>query len=82
MKSFINTMLITAALVACSCERISSHKYGDSIYFTASAERFDKSYTKTEYSGVVNNGVERIDWVDGDRISIYCYQAADNDKSS
>ena len=82
MKTSINIALITAAIVVCSCERISSHKYGDSIYFTASAERFDKSYTKTEYSGVVNNGVERIDWVDGDRISIYCYQAADNDKSS
>ncbi|MBO4761345.1 MAG: fimbrillin family protein [Bacteroidales bacterium] len=68
-------------LSANSCTKIVGHHYGDSIYFSASSKKYNNE-TKTEYSGEVLNGIERINWIDGDKISVYCAQVSDEVKTS
>ena len=48
---------------------------GEDIVFGASGE--GKSLTKTSYSGVTNpQGMERVNWLPGDRIRIFCAEAS------
>jgi len=46
---------------------------GDEVVFNASAN-FEKSgaETRTEYSGDVNGGFERVNWMKGDQVYIFC----------
>ena len=59
-------------LAGCGKQDPSADTLPGAIRFTASAEA---AGTKTAYSGVVTNGVERIDWAEGDRIRIYSDKA-------
>lgn len=63
-------------LLSVSCEKIEQmfpRTTGSEIVFGHSST--NGTDTKAQYSGVVTGGFERIDWVNGDSIRIYCAQA-------
>ena len=71
MKRFlILTGLSLLSLVSCQ-KLFVSDRAGKAIMFSATSEI--GPITKTAYSGEVIDGVERIDWVDGDPVKIYMY---------
>ncbi|SKC49381.1 Fimbrillin-like [Bacteroidales bacterium WCE2008] len=80
-SKYCTLLLASTVILLTGCSKIPGHHYGDSVSFSASSEKY-KSKTKTEYSGTVSGGIERINWVDGDRISVYCDQVSDAVKSS
>ncbi len=72
--------MVTAVLaVLASCERIDvnsgrAHRPGDDIVF--GAENKSLLGTKTSYSGITDAAdMERVNWISGDRIRIYCAEA-------
>lgn len=74
-------IIIATGLVALSsCRKEGSlsaltHVPGEDIVFGASSKNVPLS--KTSYSGVTNaQSVERVNWVSGDRIRIYCAEAS------
>ena len=74
----------TALLALGSCDRQSVPEgEGQVIRFSAEAPApSGASDTRTLYSGEVVNGKERIEWVAGDRISVYCPDAAETKTAS
>ena len=71
----IRTIALVGALLLLlpSCEGIVPHdRAGEPVTFGASSD-YKGIQTKTEYSGVVSGGKERIDWVDGDQVRIFMY---------
>ena len=65
-------MAMLAMLVLVSCSDIFvSDRTGKVIMFSASSDI--DAQTKTEYSGEVINGRERINWLDGDPVKILMY---------
>ncbi len=74
-------VILAAGLIAlCSCRKegdlsAGAHIPGENIIFGTSSE--GRSLTKTTYSGVTNaQNMERVNWVSGDRIRIYCAEAS------
>ena len=74
----------TALLALGSCDRQPVPVgEGQVIRFSAEAPApAGASDTRTVYSGEVVDGKERIEWVAGDRISVYCPDAADTKTAS
>lgn len=74
----------TALLALGSCDRQPVPEgEGQVIRFSAEAPApSGASDTRTVYSGEVVNGKERIEWVAGDRISVYCPDAAETKTAS
>jgi hypothetical protein len=70
---FSKLLLAGISLLALvSCEKLFvADRAGKAIMFSASSEI--SPLTKTEYSGVVVDGKERINWVDGDPVKIYMH---------
>lgn len=67
-----NILLGGIAVIAfSSCENLFLEQPGKAIVFAVSAE--DTVPTKTEYSGEVVGGKERINWVLGDQVMIYMH---------
>lgn len=60
-----------AAVALTSCEGLFYNPDGKAIVFSAAAG--SDARTRTQYSGEVENGKERIDWKDGDQVRIYMY---------
>lgn len=79
MKNILNFMALTSAtvfLIGCVEENFENTikvTKGKEVIFGASAnfERSGKA-TKTEYSGEVSDGFERVNWMMGDQVYIYC----------
>lgn len=63
----IATFLL-ATITACSPDKPEKTKKIHPISFTANLG--DKASSKTRYTGDVNSGVERIEWLSGDKITI------------
>ena len=70
--------LLSATVFLCGCieenfENTVKVTKGKEVIFGASAN-FERSgiATKTEYSGDVKDGFERVNWVEGDQVYIYC----------
>lgn len=88
MKNIINILALVSAtvfLVGCIEENFENTikvNKGDEVIFGASAnfERSGKA-TKTDYSGDVVDGFERVNWVNGDQVYIYCSHE-DGDQSA
>ena len=89
INSFFATLIAIAFLASCVEEKfepIKPAQDGDAIMFSAvSGYEAGNLKTKTEYSGepfVEDNGktYERINWVEGDVVGIYCHTA--NNKQS
>jgi len=79
-KIFIYSAVVISALLLAGCKKDKdsstwSHA-GEVIQFTTSSS--SSNDTKTVYSGEVVEGSERIDWIDGDMIAIYCDEAGTN----
>lgn len=73
---FVRLVLSTAVTVLCSCERegdlqTSPPPVGKRIEFRAGNHP-----TKTVFSGITAGGAEFVGWESGDRIRVYCAQAA------
>ena len=60
--------LVCFAMLQTSCEPTLTPKAGKKVQFSVTAKNGMK--TKTQYSGVVTDGFERISWVSGDKIRI------------
>lgn len=79
MKRIFNLFALTSAavfLIGCVEENFENTikvNQGDEVVFGASAS-FEKSgkTTKTDYSGDIIEGYERVNWVNGDQVYIYC----------
>lgn len=88
MKRIFNLFALTSAavfLIGCVEENFENTikvNQGDEVVFGASAS-FEKSgkTTKTDYSGDIINGYERVNWVNGDQVYIYCSHE-DGDQSA
>ena len=67
------TMVLAAVLCLASCQdqygRFDPQRAQGSVKFHLGMEGVE---SKAVYSGVVDGGVERIDWQAGDAIGIYC----------
>lgn len=69
-KYFV-TVLLSVIGTACQPHADYSVEYGTSISFLSTTEYVNGTETRTSYSGVINSGgIERIDWVSGDKIRI------------
>ena len=79
---FSKLLLAGISLLAlASCEKLFvSDRAGKAIMFSASSEI--DPLTKTEYSGVVIDGKERINWVEGDPVKIYMYTHSGPDQDA
>lgn len=88
MKRIFNLFALTSAavfLIGCVEENFENTikvNQGDEVVFGASAS-FEKSgkTTKTDYSGDIIDGYERVNWVNGDQVYIYCSHE-DGDQSA
>lgn len=88
MKRIFNLFALTSAavfLIGCVEENFENTikvNQGDEVVFGASAS-FEKSgkATKTDYSGDIIDGYERVNWVNGDQVYIYCSHE-DGDQSA
>jgi len=72
--------IIPALLLFSSCEKMEQHfsrTSGSEIVFGHTST--NGADTKASFSGVLTSGYERIDWVAGDSIRIFCPQAYSDD---
>ena len=82
---FILLTALPIVMTGCVKEILGNHAHGQIIVFTANTTYDNLPATKTEYSGIDENGhpvtgtsaKERINWVDTDRIRIYSDEATD-----
>ena len=75
MKSFKYLLTAVAAVIAfASCTQKDNCKPGTPVVFGVSTAGNEVPVTKAEYSGMVVEGYERINWELDDRISIYSMQ--------
>ena len=90
MKKLLFLSILILALASCVNEMLESATQGQSIPFTASTEYTNLPETKTEYSGIDENGntitstsaKERINWLNTDLIRIYSNVAVDRYSSN
>ena len=90
MKKLLLLSLIALTSASCVNEMLEQAMAGQKISFTASTEYDNLPGTRTEYSGVDENGnsvtrtsaKERINWVDTDLIRIYSNEAVDRYSSN
>lgn len=80
MKSFkyLHTAAMAAVIAFASCTQKDNREPGTPVIFGVSTAGNEVPVTKVEYSGVVSEGYERINWEPNDRISIYggCRESA------
>ena len=70
MRKTLQFAALAAILVTGACTRESGEE-GRTIVFRTSTEYDNGPDTRTDYSGVIYGGKERIDWVTGDTFRIY-----------
>ena len=72
MKKINFVILYIAVFALCSCQALFfEDRSGQDIRFSVSMQK--EPDTRTSYSGVVVNGRERIDWENGDRVTVFLY---------
>ena len=81
MKKSIILLMASCAILA-SCGKMGedglySRASGQEVVFSLSNVK-SNSATKSEYSGDTENGIERIDWVNGEKMSVACEQTSKN----
>lgn len=68
---FLFLCLLGISLISCTKEWNEISGAGSPVRFGASTQYRNALETRTEYSGVVTNGIERIDWLTSDKIRVY-----------
>lgn len=71
IRTTISLCLLGISLISCTKEWNDISGAGHPVRFGASTQYRNAPGTRTEYSGVVTNGIERIDWLTSDKIRVY-----------
>ena len=72
-----------SVLALSSCQKLfAPDRSGQAIMFSASSDEIQDAGTKTEYSGQVVSGKERINWVNGDQVKIFLHTHGSNNSNS
>ena len=81
-KLLYYSAILAVALSTTGCVKELLSGVGSEVQFSANTYYDNGPATKTAYSGVISNGKERINWINGDRVRIYSPQAEHRSSSN